>query len=96
MKETLSSLMDGELSDKDAAQAMQMLGNDDQLKAAWQEYHLIGDALRGNALLQVDVREQVSVALQAEPTVLAPRNLARKPARPVAKRCPRRVPRCKS
>ncbi|MDC7718242.1 sigma-E factor negative regulatory protein [Vogesella sp. DC21W] len=85
MKETLSSLMDGELSDKDAAQAMQMLGNDDQLKAAWQEYHLIGDALRGNALLQVDVREQVSVALQAEPTVLAPRSMARKPARPVAR-----------
>lgn len=85
MKETLSSLMDGELSDKDAAQAMQMLGNDDQLKAAWQEYHLIGDALRGNALLQVDVREQVSQALQAEPTVLAPRNLAQKRSRPVAR-----------
>ncbi len=85
MKETLSSLMDGELSDQDAAQAMHMLGNDDQLKAAWQEYHLIGDALRGNALLQVDVREQVSQALQAEPTVLAPRNLVQKRSRPVAR-----------
>ncbi len=85
MKETLSSLMDGELSDKDAAQAMHMLGSDDQLKAAWQEYHLIGDALRGNALLQVDVREQVSQALQAEPTVLAPRNLVQKRSRPVAR-----------
>ena len=36
MKETLSSLMDGELGDKDAARALQMLEGDDELKAAWQ------------------------------------------------------------
>ncbi len=85
MKETLSSLMDGELGDKDAARALQLLEGDDELKAAWQEYHLIGDALRGNAALHVDVRQPVSLALQAEPTVLAPRNLVQKRSRPVAR-----------
>jgi sigma-E factor negative regulatory protein RseA len=43
------------------------------LKAAWNEYHLIGDAIRGSALLSVDVRAEVGQALQQEPTVLAPK-----------------------
>ena len=85
MKENLSALMDGELADKDAEPLITHLNKDQALQVAWREYHLIGDALRGNALLQVDVSEQVRSALVQEPTVLAPRRMQRRGARPVAR-----------
>lgn len=85
MKENLSALMDGELADKDAEPLITHLNSDPALQTAWQEYHLIGDALRGNVLLPVDVREQVKAALAQEPTVLAPRRMQRRAARPAAR-----------
>lgn len=73
MKQNLSSLMDGELDDAASTQCIRALDADPELKAAWNEYHLIGDAIRGSALLSVDVRAEVGQALQQEPTVLAPK-----------------------
>lgn len=73
MKQNLSSLMDGELDDTASTQCIRALDTDPELKAAWNEYHLIGDAIRGSALLSVDVRAEVGQALQQEPTVLAPK-----------------------
>lgn len=73
MKENLSALMDGELDEQAAANVLQSVSTDAELKSTWQAYHLIGDAMRGGALLHVDVREQVTNRLQDEPTVLAPR-----------------------
>ncbi|MFD2449933.1 sigma-E factor negative regulatory protein [Vogesella fluminis] len=73
MKQNLSSLMDGELDDAASTQCIRALDADPELKAAWNEYHLIGDAIRGSALLSVDVRTEVGQALQQEPTVLAPK-----------------------
>ena len=73
MKQNLSSLMDGELDDAASTQCIRALDTDPELKAAWNEYHLIGDAIRGSALLTVDVRAEVGQALQLEPTVLAPK-----------------------
>lgn len=73
MKQNLSSLMDGELDDAASSQCIRALDADPELKAAWNEYHLIGDAIRGSALLSVDVRAEVGQALQQEPTVLAPK-----------------------
>ena len=73
MKQNLSSLMDGELDDAASTQCIRALDADPELKAAWNEYHLIGDAIRGSALLTVDVRAEVGQALQQEPTVLAPK-----------------------
>ncbi|MDC7706962.1 sigma-E factor negative regulatory protein [Vogesella indigofera] len=73
MKQNLSSLMDGELDDAASTQCIRALDADPELKAAWNEYHLIGDAIRGSALLSVDVRVEVGQALQQEPTVLAPK-----------------------
>lgn len=73
MKESVSALMDGEIDEQEAARTLNALGRDPELKAKWDEYHLIGDALRNNALLSVDVAPSVSRKLEGEPTVLAPR-----------------------
>ncbi|MFC3532381.1 sigma-E factor negative regulatory protein [Vogesella facilis] len=85
MKENLSALMDGELADEDAAPLIKRLAGDAELQTAWQEFHLIGDAMRGASLLSVDVRAEVSDRLAAEPTVLAPRPLQRRASRPAAR-----------
>lgn len=73
MKESVSALMDGESSDQEATQILGAMERDDALKTTWDEYHLIGDALRNNAMLSVNVRKQVQDRLANEPTVLAPR-----------------------
>ncbi len=65
--------MDGELDEAASTQCIRALDADPELKAAWNEYHLIGDAIRGSALLTVDVSSAVGQALQQEPTVLAPK-----------------------
>ncbi|RXZ44278.1 sigma-E factor negative regulatory protein [Crenobacter cavernae] len=73
MKESVSALMDGEIDEQEAARTLNALGQDPDLKASWDEYHLIGDALRNNALLSVSVAPAVSRQVESEPTVLAPR-----------------------
>ena len=73
MNEKLSSLMDGELDDDAVLQCLKTMDADPALKATWNEYHLIGDALRGSALLTTDIRAKLEPQLQQEPTVLAPR-----------------------
>lgn len=77
MKENLSAMMDGELDDQQIQTCLQEISKDPQLAERWDEYHLIGDLLRGSAVMAVDVRGKVSARLQAEPTVLAPRASAR-------------------
>jgi sigma-E factor negative regulatory protein RseA len=46
MKDRISALMDGELDEREAAEAIAALANDPQGRDAWRAYHLIGDALR--------------------------------------------------
>lgn len=48
--EKISALVDGQLSDDDATQAMQALALDDQALARWHAYHLVGDVLRSQEL----------------------------------------------
>ena len=69
MKEKLSAMMDGELEAEVQAQ-LGRLRIDPELRAAWDTYHLIGDALRGDGCREIAAR--VSVRLREEPTVLAP------------------------
>lgn len=73
MKQRVSELMDSELGESSAAQVMTAIEADASLKQAWNDYHLIGDAMRANASVNVDVREAVTRRLREEPTVLAPR-----------------------
>jgi hypothetical protein len=79
-KEQLSALMDGDLSD---IEVLNELGTDPALQDTWARYHLIGDAMRGDlpVNLQLDLSDSIMLALEDEPVILAP-----KPVQPVAPR----------
>jgi len=71
--ERISAWMDGELDDQEARAAMSRLLSEPEARSEWAQYQLIGDALRDQYLLSIDVAERVSARLIDEPTVLAPR-----------------------
>jgi sigma-E factor negative regulatory protein RseA len=70
MKEKLSAMMDDALADGERESCVRRLKEDDDLRTAWDVYHLIGDALRGHT--GPHVAERVRERLAVEPTVLAP------------------------
>ncbi|WP_204243966.1 RseA family anti-sigma factor [Vibrio galatheae] len=65
-KEKLSALMDGELVDK--ALISELEQDQDSLQI-WQNYHLIGDVMRGDAPEKPEwnIAESVALALESEP-----------------------------
>jgi sigma-E factor negative regulatory protein RseA len=72
MKTQLSALMDGELEVHETAPLVAKLARDERLQTQWDTYHLIGDALRQEGNLHLDLSARVLTALHNEPTVLAP------------------------
>jgi sigma-E factor negative regulatory protein RseA len=78
MKEKLSGIIDGEFGN-DVHVHLARLRSDPELRAAWDTYHLIGDALRGHMCPEIAPR--VISRLREEPTVLAPRPRAGSTAR---------------
>ncbi|MCF7719022.1 transcriptional regulator [Aeromonas jandaei] len=82
-KEQISALMDGELSDAEVLNELEM---DSGLQDTWGRYHLIGDAMRGDlpVNLQLDLSDSIMAALEDEPTILAPKPVEATPvAQPV-------------
>lgn len=77
MKESLSALVDNELDGPEATKVISAASTDESLKEAWDEYHLIGDAMRASGLNSINVRHRVAARLAEEPTVLAPRRWLR-------------------
>lgn len=71
----ISALMDGELSASEADPEIARLKTDAVLRSRWDEFHLAGDALRGEPILSAAFSESFSRRLAAEPTVLAPRRM---------------------
>src|SRR5258708_21706909 len=71
--ERISAFMDGELEDHEAASQVRRLKEDPDLRSAWETYHLIGDAMRGEAGYSSGLVVKISARLAAEPTILAPR-----------------------
>ena len=71
-KEQISALMDGDLSDAEVLHELEM---DSDLQDTWGRYHLIGDAMRGDlpVNLQLDLSDSIMAALEDEPTILAPK-----------------------
>ncbi|CAJ1809107.1 RseA family anti-sigma factor [Aeromonas veronii] len=69
-KEQISALMDGDLSDAEVLNELEM---DSDLQDTWGRYHLIGDAMRGDlpVNLQLDLSDSIMAALEDEPTILA-------------------------
>lgn len=71
MTEKISMLMDGELDSQEAALLVSRM--EDAERADWRCYHLIGDAIRDPEGFRADLGMDCCKALDAEPTVLAPR-----------------------
>jgi len=71
MKEKLSAMIDGELQSDSLHTHLGRLRADPELRGAWDTYHLIGDALRGQ--ISPAIADRVAARLREEPTVLAPR-----------------------
>ena len=73
MKEQISALMDDELDLETHGHVLKALHADGEAAAHWATYHVIGDAMRGNAPLSADFQQRLMARIDAEPTVLAPR-----------------------
>jgi sigma-E factor negative regulatory protein RseA len=73
MTQELSSLMDGELDAKEAERAIRGCCGNELLKRKWQDYHVIGEAMRGEHPCSLVSTGRILAALEREPTVLAPR-----------------------
>ncbi len=76
MKPELSALLDGELDPHEARAILATLREEESLRVAWSDYHLVGDALRDEVALVSDVTARVMARLNEEPVVLAPRAMA--------------------
>ena len=70
-REQISVLMDGELDDQQAHQLCGQLKSEDSFEC-WATFHLIGDALRNECIVQSGFVQRFSERLALEPTVLAP------------------------
>lgn len=79
MKEKISALMDGELEGVAAEELIDGLRRGGEPLEAWRMYHVAGDAMRDTRLLSEGFAARLSQRLAAEPTVLAPRRMERKP-----------------
>lgn len=73
MPPRISALMDGELSHGEACDVLSVLPKEDKLRAQWDIYHLIGDAIRQDQVHDVDMIDRVMGQLSHEPVLLAPR-----------------------
>jgi sigma-E factor negative regulatory protein RseA len=73
MSRELSALLDDELEIHEEPALWSSLKTDSQLRDRWQEYQLIGDALRSKPNLACDITASVMRELADEPVVFAPR-----------------------
>lgn len=73
MKDKVSALLDGDLDDPGMRSVFDVMRRDGSLRAEWDTYCLIGDALRGDRAGTADFVSRVMAGLDDEPTVLAPR-----------------------
>src|SRR4051812_13559330 len=84
MKDRISQLMDGELDDRAAADAIQALSGEDragdsEARDTWRMYHLISDAMRDTPVLSAGFAARVAERLAAEPAVLSPNRIKPQP-----------------
>ena len=71
MTQEISSLMDGELQAQEAGRTIRSCCASSEAAQKWQEYHLIGDVLRGGRPHPTGTAERVRLALETEPAIIA-------------------------
>jgi sigma-E factor negative regulatory protein RseA len=75
-RQALSALMDGALSDDEVRRLAQAWQHDEDARASWHVYHLVGDVMRSDELAVEPVHDQaflkrLRARLSAEPVPLA-------------------------
>ena len=83
MKNQLSAFIDGEIDIKESEHLLTALKTKGEAVDAWKNYHLIGDVIRGDAILSHDFSSKLMSALESEPTVLAVNKQQMKVEQPV-------------
>jgi sigma-E factor negative regulatory protein RseA len=76
MRQKISVLMDGELSEDEAERLIIHIKKGSDAHKDWEVYHLIGDVLRQPEYIPCGLSAKVHDRLQDEPTVLAPHGRA--------------------
>lgn len=71
MTQEISSLMDGELETPQAEHAIGSCCASREAQDKWQQYHLIGEVLRGDKPHPTRTAQRVCEALAAEPAIIA-------------------------
>ena len=70
-QEQISALMDGELEPARVREICAQMKSSENMEC-WAAYHLIGDALRNECIVQKGFSQRFADRLAAEPTILAP------------------------
>jgi negative regulator of sigma E activity len=78
MTKELSALLDGELETHEEPTLWSAMKANPHLRETWQDYKLIGDAIRNEHALAHDITSKVMRRLVEEPVVLAPRPRTRR------------------
>ena len=76
--ERISAFMDGEAAHAETQHAMARLKDSDEYRDNWETFHLIGDVMRGDAVLKDGFMARFQARMETEPTQLAPRVTWRK------------------
>lgn len=71
MTQEISSLMDGELAPHEAERAIRSCCASGEAAGKWQQYHLIGEVLRGGVPHPTRTADRVREALAREPAIVA-------------------------
>ncbi len=66
--------MDDEILLEDAKHLFASMHSNKQSIDAWSQYHLIGDAMRGDQVLSKNFKQNLMRQIDMEPTVLAPKS----------------------
>lgn len=83
MKAKISAMMDSELEPQELGEPLSAMDSNREARESWRTYHLISDALRGDAILTANCARRVSERLAQEPTLIAQMPAAvRAPERP--------------
>lgn len=67
INESLSALMDGEADELEVRRLLNQLEQDDELRATWHRYQLLGAVMRGEPVATVDLSRGIRQALDGEP-----------------------------
>ena len=72
-QEWVSAAVDGEVDEQELAQ----LAADTDSHEKWRDYHMIGDAMRGElpAAINLDLSANIAAAIELEPSILVPKRV---------------------